>query len=158
MLNSTIRQCAARGRGSGLVVDPERVREARIEAGLSLAQLARDDVSRTFIHFVETGQSRPSQRVLALIARRTGKPISYFMAESKPNTGQSTDLAADLIRVGERVRKFAAMNKLTKVEREAMTLIAVTLGQGAELAKSVQTTSRRESSAPRAAKAAIHGA
>ena len=145
-------------RGSGLVVDPERVREARIEAGLSLAQLARDDVSRTFIHFVETGQSRPSQRVLALIARRTGKPISYFMAESKPNTGQSTDLAADLIRVGERVRKFAAMNKLTKVEREAMTLIAVTLGQGAELAKSVQTTSRRESSAPRAAKAAIHGA
>ena len=99
-------------------------------------------MSRTFIHFVETGQSRPSQRVLALIARRTGKPISYFMAESKPDTGQSTDLAADLIRVGERVRKFAAMNGLTKVEREAMSLIAVTLRRGAELTRSVQTSSR----------------
>ena len=65
-------------RGSGIAVDPERVREARLEAGLSLAQIARDDVSRTFIHFVETGKSRPSQRILALIARRTGKPISYF--------------------------------------------------------------------------------
>src|SRR5215470_17888054 len=51
-------------RGSGVPVNPARVREARIEAGLSLAQVAGDDVSRTFIHFVEQGRSRPSQNVL----------------------------------------------------------------------------------------------
>src|SRR5690348_3169972 len=56
-------------RGSGVPVDPARVREARREAGLSLAQLAGDEVSRTFLHFVEHGRSRPSQAVLALIAR-----------------------------------------------------------------------------------------
>ena len=115
-------------------------------------------MSRTFIHFVEHGRSRPSQAVLALIARRTHKPMSYFMAESTPDAGQSTDLAADLTRVGERVEKFAAMNGLTKLEREAMTLIALSLRQGARLTKSVQTTSRRGSSAARAAKTAIHEA
>lgn len=61
-------------------INPDRVRQARLEAGLSLAQLARTDVSRVFIHMIETGKSRPSPRVLALIARRTGKPTSYFLA------------------------------------------------------------------------------
>jgi transcriptional regulator with XRE-family HTH domain len=53
-----------------------RVREARREAGLSLAQLAGDEVSRTFLHFVEHGRSRPAQAVLALIAKRTGRPVA----------------------------------------------------------------------------------
>src|SRR5260370_41872992 len=65
-------------RGSGMSVDPARVREARSAAGLSLAQLAGDQVSRTFIHLIEQGRSRPSRNVLALIARRTGKPMVYF--------------------------------------------------------------------------------
>jgi len=144
--------------GSGVAVDPERVREARLEAGLSLAELAGDDVSRTFIHFVEHGRSRPSPAVLALIARRTHKPVSYFMAESTADSGDGTDLAADLTRVGERVRKFAAVNRLNKVEREAMNLIAVTLRQGAELTRSVQSTSRRGSGVTRAAETPKHKA
>src|SRR5438094_762937 len=84
------------------------------------APAVADDVPRTFIHFVEHGRSRPSQAVLALIARRTHKPISYFMMEPVTDALRSSDLAADLTRVGERVTKFAARNRLTKVEREAM--------------------------------------
>jgi len=144
------------GHGKGIAVDPERVKEARLEAGLSLAEVAGDDVSRTFIHFVEHGRSRPSQAVLALIARRTHKPISYFMMEPVTDALQSSDLAADLTRVGERVRKFAARNRLTKVEREAMSLIAVTLRRGAELTRSVQTSSRGGLGATRAAETAKH--
>ena len=126
-------------RGSGIAVDPERVREARIEAGLSLAQLAREDVSRTFIHFVETGQSRPSQRVLALIARRTGKPISYFTLQATSERNSSMGLATDLARVAKRVQQFAAGDHLTEVEIKAMKLVEVTLGQAAELTRSVQS-------------------
>jgi transcriptional regulator with XRE-family HTH domain len=111
-------------------------------------------VSRTFIHFVERGRSRPSRTVLTLIARRTRKPISYFMAQPTNDAGLSIDLAADLTRLGERVRQFATMNRLTGVEREAMSLVEVTLRQGAELTKSIETISKRGSSARRAAETA----
>src|SRR5205823_12722918 len=62
----------------GVNVDPARIRQARLDRGLSLAQLARNDLSRAFIHQLEHGQSKPSRDTLQLIARRTGKPIGYF--------------------------------------------------------------------------------
>ena len=132
-------------RGSGIPVDPERVRRARTDAGLSLAEIAGEDVSRTFIHFVEQGRSRPSRRVLALIARRTGKPISYFMLEPGPGSQSSTDLANELTRVASQVREFGTGNRLTNAEREAMKLIELTLRQGAEVTKSVQSNSHGRS-------------
>jgi tetratricopeptide (TPR) repeat protein len=61
-------------------VFPARVRQARLEAGLSLADVAGHQVSRAAIHLNETGQSRPSIRTLRLIATRTKKPLSYFLA------------------------------------------------------------------------------
>ena len=126
-------------------MDPERVRQARVEAGLSLAQLAGDDVSRTFIHFVERGRSRPSRRVLALIARRTGKPISYFTLQPPGDLQPSTDLASELTRVAHHVRQFDTVNRLTNLEHEAMKLIELTLRQAAEMTKSVHSDSRKSS-------------
>jgi transcriptional regulator with XRE-family HTH domain len=124
-------------RGSGISVDPARVREARLEAGLSLAQVAKQDVSRTFVHLIETGRSRPSKRVLALIARRTGKPMSYFMAGSSHEAEQNMDLASDLTRVAARVRRHALASRLSKPEVEALKLVELTLRQAAELIKSI---------------------
>lgn len=109
-------------------------------------------MSRTFIHFVERGRSRPSRTVLTLIARRTRKPISYFIAQPIHDAELSTDLAADLARLGERVRQFATTNRLIGVEREAMNLVEATLRHGAELTKSIETTSERRSSVRRTAK------
>ena len=126
-------------------MDPARVREARREAGLSLAQLAGSDVSRTFIHFVEQGRSRPSQPVLALIARRTGKPISYFLAQPAGDTEPTTNLVDDLTRVADQAGRFSRASGLTKVDREAMKLVELTLRQAASLTKSVQSGSRRSS-------------
>jgi tetratricopeptide (TPR) repeat protein len=36
-------------------------------------------VTRAAIHLVETGKTRPSMRTLELIARKTGRPASYFL-------------------------------------------------------------------------------
>lgn len=126
-------------RGSGISVDPARVREARLDAGLSLAQLAGDDVSRTFIHFVEQGRSRPSKGVLNLIATRTGKPVSFFLrtAAGEPPPARG-DLADDLLRTATRLRPFAAARRLTQSEREAIRLVELTLHQGAAVIKAVQ--------------------
>src|SRR5260370_580226 len=77
-------------RPSGLNVIPERVRQARQDAKLSLAQLARGDISRTAIHLVETGKSRPSLTTLKLIAERTGRPLDFFL-----QAGQSDVIKAE---------------------------------------------------------------
>ena len=123
-------------RGSGIPVNPSRVREARVEAGMSLAQVAGDDVSRTFIHFVEQGRSRPSQSVLALIARRTGKPISYFL-DGNAQEPAGSGVAEELSRVAGSVRRFAASRRLTAAEKEAFKLLENALQHGARMARTV---------------------
>ena len=60
-------------------IRPGSVKEARRKAGLSLGQIARDDISRTAIYFVEVGKAKPSQETLELIAQRTGHPIDFFL-------------------------------------------------------------------------------
>lgn len=69
-------------RGRGLELKPGSVKQAREEAGLSLAQVAGKDLSRTAVHLIETGQSRPSLQTLEVIARRTNKPLEFFLAET----------------------------------------------------------------------------
>jgi transcriptional regulator with XRE-family HTH domain len=138
------RRAVQRGpRGSGLNVDPARVKRARIEAGLSLAQVARDDVSRTFLYLVEQGRSRPSKSTLALIARRTHKPIDYFLKSSTGAERDSQALAADLATMANRVRAYAAENSLSQPEIEAMRLVEASLRQAAVFAAAVIRESQR---------------
>jgi tetratricopeptide (TPR) repeat protein len=68
-----------RGRRRGLEIRPGSVKQARLEAGLSLGQVALSDISRTAIYFVETGKAKPSMETLQLIALRTGRPIEFFL-------------------------------------------------------------------------------
>jgi len=60
-------------------IRPGSVKQARQEAGLSLGQVARGDISRTAIYFVETGKAKPSRETLELIAERTGRPVDFFL-------------------------------------------------------------------------------
>jgi tetratricopeptide (TPR) repeat protein/DNA-binding XRE family transcriptional regulator len=74
-------------------VRPEAVRTARLEAGLTLAELAGKEVSRQQIHHVEVGRSRPSLATLQRIAAKTGKPLTYFLADgaTPPKPGQQEE-------------------------------------------------------------------
>lgn len=80
----------ARPRLKGVEVRAGSVRQARLESGLSLAQVAGREISRAAIHLIETGRSRPSMPTLELIARRTGKPLSYFLGEQRPEPAASS--------------------------------------------------------------------
>src|SRR6266568_4964818 len=71
-----------RGRRRGVEIRPGSVKQARLESGLSLGQVARSDLSRTAIYFVETGKAKPSIETLRLIAERTNKPLEYFLGEA----------------------------------------------------------------------------
>lgn len=90
-----------RGRRRGVEIRPGSVKEARQKAGLSLGQIARGDISRTAIYFVETGKAKPSQETLELIAARTGHPIDFFLSGAK-----GTELHPEL-RIAELERLLA---------------------------------------------------
>jgi len=74
-----------KGRRLGIDIRPGSVRLARLEAGLSLRQIAAGQVSAPAIHLIEHGKTRPSMETLRLIARQTGKPLDFFIAETPWN-------------------------------------------------------------------------
>lgn len=61
-----------------------RIRQLRLERGLSLAKVARGDFSRAFLNQVEMGRSRPQPKFLALIAARLGTSTEYLLEGTQP--------------------------------------------------------------------------
>ena len=59
----------------------EKIRQARLAAGLSQRQLCGDTVTRNMLSQIENGTARPSMTTLQIFAGRLGKPISYFLEE-----------------------------------------------------------------------------
>lgn len=68
----------------------ERIRQARIEAGLSQRQLCGEEITRNMLSQIEHGTARPSMKTLQYLAAQLGKSISYFLEEDavlSPNQG-----------------------------------------------------------------------
>jgi tetratricopeptide (TPR) repeat protein len=70
-----------RRRLPGITLRPGAVKQARQEAGLSLAKVGAGHVTAPAIFLIETGRTRPSLPTLEHIARRTGKPVDFFLAD-----------------------------------------------------------------------------
>jgi tetratricopeptide (TPR) repeat protein len=73
-----------RGRRKGVAVRAGSVEQARREARLTLAQVAGGKLTRTAIHLIEKGRTRPSMETLQQIARQTHKPIEFFLNPDAP--------------------------------------------------------------------------
>jgi tetratricopeptide (TPR) repeat protein/DNA-binding XRE family transcriptional regulator len=74
-----------RGRRKGVAVREGSVEQARREARLTLAQVAGSKLTRTAIHLIEKGRTRPSMETLQQIARQTRKPIDFFLTPDSPS-------------------------------------------------------------------------
>jgi tetratricopeptide (TPR) repeat protein/DNA-binding XRE family transcriptional regulator len=109
-----------RGRRRGVEIKPGTVKQARFEAGLSLAQVAGSEISRTAIYFVETGKAKPSIETLKLIATRTGRPLDYFLSQPSTMEPRSATEAAELerlITIGDAAGALAVGEMLLRAER-----------------------------------------
>ena len=133
---------AGRRRGPGLAVDPKRVRLARLEAGLSLSGVAGNEVSRTFIHQIERGLSRPSLDVLKLIARRTGKPLDYFVPDSKSRHITHAELSSELTGALELVTRMAATKQQKADVQHSVRSVADALRRAMALAKALEASGK----------------
>lgn len=59
----------------------QRLRQARLEAGLSQRQLCGDTITRNMLSQIENGTAAPSMGTLKTLADRLNKPVSYFLEE-----------------------------------------------------------------------------
>lgn len=71
----------------------EKLKQARIEAGLSQRQLCADVITRNMLSQIENGSARPSMDTLAFLAAGLGKTVSYFLEEDAV-TSPNQDLMA----------------------------------------------------------------
>lgn len=66
----------------------QRLKEARLEKGLSQRQLCGDVITRNMLSQIENGSARPSMDTLRYLAGVLGKPMGYFLeqeAVTSPN-------------------------------------------------------------------------
>ena len=61
----------------------DRIRQARIEAGLSQAQLGAPHFTRAYVSAIELGKARPAMKSLEFLADKLGKPVSFFVADDE---------------------------------------------------------------------------
>ena len=67
----------------------QRLKQARMEAGLSQRQLCGDTITRNMLSLIENGNAKPSMDTLKLLAARLEKPVSYFLEEENQTSPNS---------------------------------------------------------------------
>ena len=60
----------------------ERLRQARLEAGLSQRQLCGSVITRNMLSQIENGAARPSMDTLIYLAGQLNRPVGYFLEET----------------------------------------------------------------------------
>lgn len=66
----------------------QKLKQARLDAGLSQKALCGDRITRNMLSQIENGSARPSMDTLKYFAAQLGKPVSYFLeddAVTSPN-------------------------------------------------------------------------
>ena len=72
----------------------ERIKQARLEAGLSQRQLCGDRLTRNMLSLIENGSAKPSMEVLRYFAKELKKPVGWFL-EEQAVTSANQDCMAD---------------------------------------------------------------
>ena len=73
----------------------EKIRRARLEAGLSQRQLCGEEITRNMLSLIENGSAKPSMKTMQYLAARLGKTVSYFLEETavlSPNQAVMTSV------------------------------------------------------------------
>ena len=72
----------------------QRLKQARLEAGLSQRQLCGDTITRNMLSQIENGSAKPSMDTLRYLAARLGKPMGFFLEEQAVTSPNQQIMAA----------------------------------------------------------------
>ena len=69
----------------------QKLRQARLDAGLSQRQLCEPQITRNMMSRIEHDAVKPSMSTMQFLAQRLGKTVSYFLDEEEqsPNAGEN---------------------------------------------------------------------
>ena len=110
----------------------EKLRLARMEAGLTQRQLCGDEITRNMLSQLEHDSARPSMKTLSYLAGRLGKPVSWFLEEActvSPN-GECMERARGAYDAGhfpevlEALASFREPDAIYDRERQQLLILA----------------------------------
>jgi tetratricopeptide (TPR) repeat protein len=111
-----LRSDRPRGRLTGVEIKAELLRQARLDAGMSLSQVAGSELTRQAVHLIEQGKVRPSRQSLQYIAKRLGIRAASVLARPEPDRVSFDDAviaeldelcqARDYVRAADRAREL----------------------------------------------------
>ena len=92
----------------------QRIKQARLEAGLSQRQLCGQEITRNMLSQIENGAARPSMATLQYLAARLGRSVSFFLEETSASPNQTRmDAARNAFRSQDYRRVLAALAEYT---------------------------------------------
>lgn len=114
----------------------EKLRQARISAGLSQRQLCGEEITRNMLSQIEHGVCNPSVSTLCFLARQLKLPVSYFLEEESVASSNGSCMgkawfafeagdAADALRVLEQYSGPDAVYDREYTILKALTLLCV---------------------------------
>ena len=113
----------------------EKLRQARLEAGLSQRALCGEEITRNMLSRIENGAAQPSMRTLQYLADRLGKPMSFFLEEqSVVSSNQQTMASArQLYDLGQFDQAMAALEAFLEPDpvydrEKALLTVLIRLG------------------------------
>lgn len=107
----------------------ERLRQARLEAGLSQAELGGDEFTVSYVSHLEAGRREPSARVTATFEERLALPRGYLSGSDWGRTRQDEE---GLVSTADLTAQAAAVQRMR--ELASATAVAEAAGRTAELA------------------------
>lgn len=112
----------------------EKLKQARLEAGLSQRALCGEEITRNMLSQIEHGTAKPSMSTLRYLAQRLEKPVSWFLdgqTEAHSSLIEAYDLlekAGEAIRAGKEIYAEQLLNKVTAshpdIQRRRLLLMA----------------------------------
>lgn len=111
----------------------EKLKNARLEAGMSQRELCGDTITRNMLSQIEHGTACPSMDTLRCLASRLGKPVSFFLEEEtvySPNQKAMVQARAafdrgDDFAVLEALKDFREPDTVFAIERELLESLSL---------------------------------
>lgn len=100
----------------------DRVRQARVAAGLSQTALAGDKLSPSYVSLIESGRREPTDGALAVLAEGLGTTVEYLKFGDEGPLEAQTRLALDYVQLDLVSGEFAAArDRLVKLDLGSVT-------------------------------------
>ena len=117
------RRAAAPWKGGAPVIG-DRIRARRRELGMTQEQLAAGYFDRSYISRIEANEVIPPLPTLELLARRLGKPVTYFLGEAEEFAQRR--VVHDYVRRG---RRYARQRRFAEAAQSFATALDLLSGE-----------------------------